>query len=416
MGRLRLSATRFSGRTTLMRALRRISKVSKVSTASQCRRRRFTPRHDVPQKKGASSLSTPDTMAQHPQHADAPATQARADFLGSGSGGIVMRLSDGSVVKWAKYKQRAQLEHERRLLESLQEGGHFIRTRGITVMATEYSVPTHAGLVMDFGGRSLFDVMAPDAQDIATRDLTSWRHDPRVDSFLKSSIRGMQRVQLKEAVDPTWHDDAWTILQALDLGPNDVTLHDLHQQMVRAVSFMHSRNIVHLDMKLENMVVDGAGMLRLIDFGHSEMLHGWEWWGTSLKEFKGSKSYVCPEILKGQRYNGVHADLWSLGICSFGLWFRRFPWEVACATRDILFAEYDRLTATRPSEAFSLLYEDRFFWEPMPAWMVRILDSTLWIVPSKRQLQAVPMCTMENVSEDEQQSSCSRRVSLVSAS
>ena len=59
---------------------------------------------------------------------------------------------------------------------------------------------------------------------------------------------------------------------------------------VNAVEFLHMMNIVHRDIKVENVVVDAHGTLKLCDFGMAGM-HGQHAFGA------GTKPYMAPEIL-----------------------------------------------------------------------------------------------------------------------
>lgn len=85
------------------------------------------------------------------------------------------------------------------------------------------------------------------------------------------------------------------------------------RQMLRAVGYLHSRNVVHRDLKLENFLYeseeDGAE-LKLIDFGFAKV-----WNNPSRLMFSpcGSISYVSPDILSAQGYTNK-CDIWSLGV------------------------------------------------------------------------------------------------------
>lgn len=83
-------------------------------------------------------------------------------------------------------------------------------------------------------------------------------------------------------------------------------------QMLLAVSYLHSRNICHRDLKLENFLYEGGGSdhLKLIDFGFAKICRG----STTLSQTCGSIHYVAPEVLK-KSYTS-QADMWSLGVVS----------------------------------------------------------------------------------------------------
>jgi len=88
-------------------------------------------------------------------------------------------------------------------------------------------------------------------------------------------------------------------------------------QMLSAVAFLHSRNICHRDLKLENWVLESGkdvwSPLKLIDFGLSTHFTP----GHRLARVVGSSYYVAPEVLK-KSYTEA-CDLWSLGVIVYML-------------------------------------------------------------------------------------------------
>lgn len=69
---------------------------------------------------------------------------------------------------------------------------------------------------------------------------------------------------------------------------------------------------MHRDLKLENIMVDGDGYIKLIDFGLSKKLRP----GQLAKTVCGTVAYMAPEIQRAEWY-GTAADWWSLGIVLF---------------------------------------------------------------------------------------------------
>lgn len=88
-------------------------------------------------------------------------------------------------------------------------------------------------------------------------------------------------------------------------------------EMLSAVAFLHSRNICHRDLKLENWVLESGkdvwSPLKLIDFGLSTHFTP----GHRLSRVVGSSYYVAPEVLK-KSYTEA-CDLWSLGVIVYML-------------------------------------------------------------------------------------------------
>lgn len=84
------------------------------------------------------------------------------------------------------------------------------------------------------------------------------------------------------------------------------------RQMLRAVSYLHSHNIVHRDLKLENFLYESEAQdaqLKLIDFGFAKI---WDP-STLMMASCGSITYVSPDVLDGKGYTSK-CDLWSLGV------------------------------------------------------------------------------------------------------
>lgn len=73
--------------------------------------------------------------------------------------------------------------------------------------------------------------------------------------------------------------------------------------------------MVHRDVKLENVLLDSARNLKLIDFGLSAFMSA----GKKLRVHCGSPSYAAPEIIARHLYDGPPVDVWSLGVVLFAM-------------------------------------------------------------------------------------------------
>ncbi|XP_010770532.1 myosin light chain kinase, smooth muscle-like [Notothenia coriiceps] len=86
------------------------------------------------------------------------------------------------------------------------------------------------------------------------------------------------------------------------------------QQILEGIAFMHQQNIVHLDMKPENIVcVDTTGTsVKIIDFGLACKIEG----DTPLKVMHGTPEFVAPEVIN---YEPVclFTDMWSIGVICY---------------------------------------------------------------------------------------------------
>jgi len=92
-------------------------------------------------------------------------------------------------------------------------------------------------------------------------------------------------------------------------------------QIVAGVSYLHSKDIVHRDIKLDNMLIDSNLKIKLIDFGFATILERQK----RLSTFCGTPNYMAPEIVSKKMYYGKPADVWALGIVFFALLTSTFP-------------------------------------------------------------------------------------------
>ncbi|XP_057449482.1 serine/threonine-protein kinase SRK2I-like [Lotus japonicus] len=97
------------------------------------------------------------------------------------------------------------------------------------------------------------------------------------------------------------------------------------QQLISGVSYCHSMQICHRDLKLENTLLDGSPALHLkiCDFGYSKssVLH------SQPKSTVGTPAYIAPEVLLKQEYDGKIADVWSCGVTLYVMLVGTYPFE-----------------------------------------------------------------------------------------
>ncbi|KAL4341542.1 hypothetical protein GQ457_08G025870 [Hibiscus cannabinus] len=97
------------------------------------------------------------------------------------------------------------------------------------------------------------------------------------------------------------------------------------QQLISGVSYCHSMQICHRDLKLENTLLDGSPSprLKICDFGYSKsaVLH------SQPKSTVGTPAYIAPEVLSRKEYDGKVADVWSCGVTLYVMLVGAYPFE-----------------------------------------------------------------------------------------
>ncbi|OJD32264.1 kinase domain containing protein [Diplodia corticola] len=131
----------------------------------------------------------------------------------------------------------------------------------------------------------------------------------------------------------------------------------LFKQLCRGVCYLHDHGIAHRDIKLENLLLDKEGHLKISDFGVSEVFSGEHpgmraaggECGVDMGEVRlckpgicGSRPYIAPEVLaKSGPYDPRPMDVWSCAIALFYL-SSQSPWGAADAATDVKYAAYLR--------------------------------------------------------------------------
>nr|KAF6458636.1 hypothetical protein HJG63_017022 [Rousettus aegyptiacus] len=133
-------------------------------------------------------------------------------------------------------------------------------------------------------------------------------------------------------------------------------------ELVLVLCYLHDLGIIHRDVKMENILLDERGHLKLTDFGLSRHLPQ----GVRAYTICGTLQYMAPEVLSGGPYNHA-ADWWSLGVLLFSLATGKFP---VAAGRDHVamlasVTDYDSEIPASLNQGLSLLLHELLCQNPL---------------------------------------------------
>ena len=103
----------------------------------------------------------------------------------------------------------------------------------------------------------------------------------------------------------------------------------LFRQIIQGIKYIHSKNIVHRDIKLENILIDLNNNIKICDFGISKIFDNEN--NMILFDKCGTPMYMAPEILLSSKENGYFAkpvDIWAAGIALYIMLSGQLPFNI----------------------------------------------------------------------------------------
>uniref|UniRef100_A0AAX7VPE5 non-specific serine/threonine protein kinase n=1 Tax=Astatotilapia calliptera TaxID=8154 RepID=A0AAX7VPE5_ASTCA len=124
-------------------------------------------------------------------------------------------------------------------------------------------------------------------------------------------------------------------------------------EIVSALEYLHSRDVVYRDLKLENLMLDKDGHIKITDFGLCKEGITPD---ATMKTFCGTPEYLAPEVLEDNDY-GRAVDWWGLGVVMYEMMCGRLPFYNQDHERlfELILMEEIRFPRNLSPEAKSLL-------------------------------------------------------------
>ncbi|KAL4331802.1 hypothetical protein GQ457_07G043090 [Hibiscus cannabinus] len=140
-------------------------------------------------------------------------------------------------------------------------------------------------------------------------------------------------VNLIEVIDDPAMDQFYMVLEYVeskwvceDSGPQGGIGEDTARKYVRDIvsglMYLHDHNIVHGDIKPDNLLITGTGTVKIGDFSVSQVF---EDDNDELRRSPGTPVFTAPECCLGLTYHGKAADTWALGVTLYCMVLGRYP-------------------------------------------------------------------------------------------
>ncbi|TRY81748.1 hypothetical protein DNTS_031661 [Danionella cerebrum] len=98
----------------------------------------------------------------------------------------------------------------------------------------------------------------------------------------------------------------------------------MFSQMTSAVNYLHQMNIVHRDLKCENILLTSDEQVKITDFGFARFV---EDPSELSRTFCGSRAYAPPEVIMGTPYEPKKFDVWSIGVVLYVMVTGTMPYD-----------------------------------------------------------------------------------------
>ena len=165
-------------------------------------------------------------------------------------------------------------------------------------------------------------------------------------SLIKEEIAIMKKlnhnnlVSLIEVLDDPQEDSLYMVLEMCKKGVamkvglgeraepyDDETCRCWFRDMILGIEYLHAQGIIHRDIKPDNCLITDDDVLKIVDFGVSEMFEKQSEMATA--KSAGSPAFMPPELCVARhgQVSGRAADIWSMGVTLYCLRYGHIPFE-----------------------------------------------------------------------------------------
>jgi len=107
------------------------------------------------------------------------------------------------------------------------------------------------------------------------------------------------------------------VIKNFDCGYSGANINKIILDIAKTIGYLHNNNYVHMDIKLENIMLTNDNQVKLIDFAFGR--NNVEDNDTFTSIYCGSVFYADPDLIKRNKYNAKCADIWSFGVTIFSI-------------------------------------------------------------------------------------------------
>jgi len=188
---------------------------------------------------------------------------------------------------------------------------------------------------------------------------------------LKPSVQIRQRHFLYTVTE---YIDGQTLTQWMldNPKPSVQCVRGIVEQIAKGLQSFHRQEMLHQDLRPENIMIDHSGTVKIIDFGSTRVAGVVEMEGVDVQEILGTVQYTAPEYFLGE-LGSANSDLFSLAVICYQMLTGRLPYGVDVPK--------SRTKASQRKLRYkSALHDDR----EIPVWIDDVLKKALHINPFKR--------------------------------